>query len=95
MPNNRTPGQIAYEAWWMAFGDEPPLADAYAGLTPRAQQSWDAAAQAVLAPRLTDQAEKMHHLLAYLLDHATPEDLDTLHGWLTEQTARLHQKKRR
>jgi len=47
---------------------------------------------AEVTPRLTDQAGKMHLLLAYLLDHAAPADIDSLHVWLTEQTARLHQK---
>jgi len=49
MTDTPTPGQIAYAAWWMTFGDDPPLADAYQALTPRARRAWEAAAQAVLA----------------------------------------------
>jgi hypothetical protein len=59
MPD-RTPGEKAYEAWWMAFGDgrnDPPYADTYATLTPRAQHAWEAAAQAVLA---MDKEEERH-----------------------------------
>jgi hypothetical protein len=52
MRDTPTPGQIAYDAWWTTFGDgrnDPPYAETYATLSPRAQQSWEAAAQAVLA----------------------------------------------
>jgi hypothetical protein len=93
MPNP-TPGQICYEAYQAAY-DCFIWTLPWTQLQPHFRHVWDAAAQAVLAPRLTDQAEKMHHLLAYLLDHATAEDVDALHGWLTEQTARLHQIERR
>jgi hypothetical protein len=51
MTDTPTPGQLAYESWWRAFGDAPPLIDAYTALTPRAQQAWEAAAQAVLGAR--------------------------------------------
>jgi hypothetical protein len=94
MPDTPTPGHICYAAYVTAVERQPVAAritDAmWARLLPAEQRAWEAAAQAVLAPRLTDQAAKMHLLLAYLLDHATPADRDTLHGWLTDVTAHLH-----
>jgi hypothetical protein len=85
-----TPGQVAYQAFTQRMSRR--FWSRWHELETHEQHAWDAAAQAVLAPRLTDQAGKMHLLLAYLLDYATPDDLDALHGWLTEQTARLHQR---
>lgn len=47
-----TPGEMAYQAWWQRFSDgtqAPPLHEAWAQVSPQAQQAWEAAAQAVLA----------------------------------------------
>lgn len=69
--SNPTPGQLCYEAWWIAFGDDPPLADAYHQLTPRAQQSWEAAAQAVLA--LQGAGTMLVHDLTAVLNRTSQE----------------------
>jgi hypothetical protein len=47
MDDTPTPGQVVYEAYWRSEAGKVPFA--WETLTPRAQQPWDAAAQAVLA----------------------------------------------
>jgi hypothetical protein len=89
MTNTPTPGQLAYDAWWIGFGDAPPRADAYAMLTPRAHRAWEAAAQAVRTQSQTAQGVTLHTMLAFLIASATPEDLDAVHLWLSEATASL------
>ena len=54
MPDEPTPGQIAYEAWWRARWplDTPPYFTRYSKLTSPDQRAWEATAQAVLGATL-------------------------------------------
>ena len=55
----RTPGQIAYEAFWRVlaprYGD---LHTPYGGITPLQVEAWDAAAQAVLEAFVSSAAPR-------------------------------------
>ena len=90
MPDQPTPGQLCYEAFDAAFP-----ADRFVRLTwdeqaPAVQAAWEAAARAVLAPRLTDQAAQLHHLIDSVVAHAPQAYLDKVHIWLTDLSGIVH-----
>ena len=47
MPDQPTPGELAYAAYWPALGSPPPVP--WAGLSPVVHRAWEAAAEAVRA----------------------------------------------
>lgn len=89
MPDT-TPGHMCYAAFCAA--QDPWWAPRWAQLMPQVQQHWEAAAQAVLAPRLTEQAAQLHYLIDSVVEHAPPAYLDKVHIWLTDLSGIVHQE---
>lgn len=88
-----TPGQVAYETFEgqfippLSWGNCALVAPQWSELPPHFHRAWEAAAEAVLAPRRTEQAAQLHQLIDALVAHAAPVLLDKVHLWLSDVTA--------
>lgn len=57
MPDQPTPGQIAYEAYWQTWNEGLPPQLSWEQIIPDNKRAWEAAAQAVLARATREEKE--------------------------------------
>jgi hypothetical protein len=92
-----TPGQVAYDVWRLALQQtvgvwSPSVFATWNVLRPVEQAAWEAAAWAVLTPRVAGQAAQLHALIDDVVAHAPQAYLDKVHIWLTDLSGIVHQE---